>query len=320
MIMENNLDLLTKKLYAEGVEKARVEAEALLSGARAQAEKLVADAMQEAVEIRKRAEQDVAALAKKSETELEASTRMAVDAFDGIAVRIEREAFRAERHALVQLHVVADDRCLADDDPRAVVDGEIVADGGTRVDVDAGLRMRHLGDDARDERHVQPQQGVGDAVVADGAYGRVAKDDLTVALGSRVAVVGGHHVGLQLLPDVGQLFDERGGFAACHAFQAVVAGQRAVEAQPGLDLPDKQPLQPLHVDADVVEQGLLVDDGIAEIAGEQQRPGDAYHLAQGFDGRHGHVVALFVAEVFQLSYFRQLLYDMLHVHGCGINC
>lgn len=80
MIMENNLDLLTKKLYAEGVEKARVEAEALLSGARAQAEKLVADAMQEAAEIRKRAEQDAAALAKKSETELEASTRMAVDA------------------------------------------------------------------------------------------------------------------------------------------------------------------------------------------------------------------------------------------------
>lgn len=78
--MENNLDLLTKKLYAEGVEKARVEAEALLSGARAQAEKLVADAMQEAAEIRKRAEQDAAALAKKSETELEASTRMAVDA------------------------------------------------------------------------------------------------------------------------------------------------------------------------------------------------------------------------------------------------
>ena len=71
--MENNLDLLTKKLYAEGVEKARVEAEALLSGARAQAEKLVADAMQEAAEIRKRAEQDAAALAKKSETELEAS-------------------------------------------------------------------------------------------------------------------------------------------------------------------------------------------------------------------------------------------------------
>ena len=78
--MENNLDLLTKKLYAEGVEKARVEAEALLSGARAQAEKLVADAMQEAAEIRKRAEQDAAALAKKSETELEASARMAVDA------------------------------------------------------------------------------------------------------------------------------------------------------------------------------------------------------------------------------------------------
>lgn len=78
--MENNLDLLTKKLYAEGVEKARVEAEALLSGARAQAEKLVADAMQEAAEIRKRAEQDAAALAKKSETKLEASARMAVDA------------------------------------------------------------------------------------------------------------------------------------------------------------------------------------------------------------------------------------------------
>lgn len=103
--MENNLDLLTKKLYAEGVEKARVEAEALLSGARAQAEKLVADAMQEAAEIRKRAEQDAAALAKKSETELEASARMAVD-----ALKLEIAGLVAGRVAEGMARQVMEDR------------------------------------------------------------------------------------------------------------------------------------------------------------------------------------------------------------------
>ena len=245
--------------------------------------------------------------------------RVAVDALDGVARLVEREAFRAERNALVQFHVVADDRRLADDHPRAVVDGEVVADGGTRVYVDARLRMRHFGDDARDKRHLQPQQGVGDAVVADGADGRVAEDDLAVALGRRVAVVGRLHVGLQQPAEVGQLPDEGRGLVLRRAFQVGIAGQRVVKAQARLDLLGKQPLQPLHVDADVIQQGLLVDGRLAEVAGEQQRPRQAHHLAQGFHRGHGHAVALLVANILQLANLGQLLYDVLHIIKSTVN-
>src|SRR5690606_27213571 len=46
-----------------------------------------------------------------------------------------RQAERAQRDTLVELHVVADDAGRADDDPGAVVHEEAFADGGARVDV-----------------------------------------------------------------------------------------------------------------------------------------------------------------------------------------
>ena len=60
---------------------------------------------------------------------------------------------RAQRDALVQLHVVADDGRLADDHAGAVVDAEVLADSRPRRDVDARARMRQLAHDARDDRH-----------------------------------------------------------------------------------------------------------------------------------------------------------------------
>ena len=87
----------------------------------------------------------------------------------GVALLIlqaPRHAERAERHALVELHVVANDRGLADDYAGAMVDVEAAPDGGARVDVDAGQGVGVLGDDARDERHALQVQRVGDALVA----------------------------------------------------------------------------------------------------------------------------------------------------------
>ena len=47
--------------------------------------------------------------------------------------------------------MVADDAGGPDNHTRAMVDGEVAAYGGGRVDVDARLAMGHLGDDAWDE-------------------------------------------------------------------------------------------------------------------------------------------------------------------------
>lgn len=68
-------------------------------------------------------------------------------ALDGVALLVEREALGAESNALIQFYVLADDGRSADDDTRAVVDGEVFADGGCRVYVDAGLGVGHLGED-----------------------------------------------------------------------------------------------------------------------------------------------------------------------------
>ena len=58
----------------------------------------------------------------------------------------------AERDALVERDVVADDRRLADDHAHAVVDEEALADGGAGVDLDAGEEARDLGEPAREAR------------------------------------------------------------------------------------------------------------------------------------------------------------------------
>ena len=58
----------------------------------------------------------------------------------------------AERHALGQVAVVADDRRLADDDAHAVVDEEPLADLRAGVDLDAGEAPAEVRDQARGSR------------------------------------------------------------------------------------------------------------------------------------------------------------------------
>ena len=51
-------------------------------------------------------------------------------ALDGMPLVVEWEAAGTECDALVEFYIVADDTCGADDDTCAVVDGEVMADGG----------------------------------------------------------------------------------------------------------------------------------------------------------------------------------------------
>src|SRR5207245_10510760 len=70
-----------------------------------------------------------------------------------LARHAARQAERAERDALVELHVVPDRARLADHDARAVVDEERLADLGAGVDVDARVRVRVLRHDAGARGH-----------------------------------------------------------------------------------------------------------------------------------------------------------------------
>ncbi len=69
-----------------------------------------------------------------------------------VALLVVFEILRSEGDTLIESDMVANDTGLADDDTSAMVNGEIFADGGSRMDVDAGLGVSQLGDDAGDDR------------------------------------------------------------------------------------------------------------------------------------------------------------------------
>jgi hypothetical protein len=114
----------------------------------------------------------------------------------------------AQGDALVELHVVADDGRLADDDAGAVVDDHGVAQRRAGVDVDAGPLVRPFGQHARQERHAQFVEAVGDAVDGDGEEAGVGQDHLVDALGRGVAALDGRGVDHQLAVDLGQGLEE----------------------------------------------------------------------------------------------------------------
>lgn len=78
--MENKLDVLTKKLYEEGVEKANQEAEKIIARAKEDAAKLIAEAEAKANEVKANAEADAENLKKKAESEMALSARQAITA------------------------------------------------------------------------------------------------------------------------------------------------------------------------------------------------------------------------------------------------
>ena len=95
----------------------------------------------------------------------------------------------AQRHALIQDAVVADDRRFADDDAGAVVDEKPPPDLRPGVDFNIGLSDAALRDPPRQEKQVVHIAPVGAAIHAHGAKARVQKHDLQRAAGRGVAVL-----------------------------------------------------------------------------------------------------------------------------------
>ena len=62
-----------------------------------------------------------------------ADVGVALDSLHGVAVGVELKAFSSKGYSLVNFNSVADGGGLADNDAGAVVDKEILADGGTCV-------------------------------------------------------------------------------------------------------------------------------------------------------------------------------------------
>ena len=76
--MENKLQELTRKLYAEGLEKGRTEADALVADAKARAAKIVAEAQSQAAEILAQARSKAEDVEKNTLTEIALAGKQAV--------------------------------------------------------------------------------------------------------------------------------------------------------------------------------------------------------------------------------------------------
>ena len=81
--MESKLDILTKKLYDEGVVKAQEDAKQIISDAQQTANNTINSANQKASEILKRAHEDIDNLKQKAEAEMSLSARQALTALKG---------------------------------------------------------------------------------------------------------------------------------------------------------------------------------------------------------------------------------------------
>lgn len=102
---DNKLDLLTKKIYEEGIEKAQQDAKSILEKAQQDAQNIIDEANAKANAIVEKANNDAANLKQKTDAELGMSVKQAVASLkqqltnlisDKIAVDMTKSAFKDE--------------------------------------------------------------------------------------------------------------------------------------------------------------------------------------------------------------------------------
>ena len=91
------------------------------------------------------------------------------------------------------------------------------------MDINARDAVGMLGHDPGQHGHVEFEEAMGNPVHHDGVNPRIAEDDFVVALGGRIAVVGGLHVRCQDAANFGDGFKNLQGFDLA-GFVALAAG------------------------------------------------------------------------------------------------
>src|SRR5437764_3930517 len=83
----------------------------------------------------------------------------------------------AESDALIEHHIVTDFSSLTDHDAHAMVNEEAPADGGARMDFDAGEQAGDLRNESRQNRHTGLVEPVREAMHQYGVKSGIAEDD-----------------------------------------------------------------------------------------------------------------------------------------------
>ena len=224
-----------------------------------------------------------------------------------VAVLVVLETLRAQRHALIQRHMVADDRCLTDHHARTVVDREVLPYLRPWMDVDARLRVGQLRDDTGDDGNFQFMQPMGHTVMRHRIHHRIAEDHLTVVCGSRVGIEHRLDIGIQQALDLWQRVDKsccqpRGlliHLLLCADFLAVLAELQSVGY-----LLREQSHQFLHVHTDIIRTDGLVGLTLVEVVGEDDALHQPHNLLHLFHRRQWCLYSRHHACLF-LTDFRQ---------------
>lgn len=214
---------------------------------------------------------------------------MAGYSLNGVALFVKRKTFCPEGDTLVQLHVIADNACGADDHAGAVIYGEVMPDSGSRMDVDAGLGMCHFRDDARNKRYSKFKKFMGDTVIAQCFNDGITADDFAIGLCSRITVVSGLDVRGKDASESGQPADETGGKMARFLLVGTVRCRFLTvggETQSGLNLLAEQAEQPFDIYTDMICNRVGIDCRLSIKSGEKDSTAEFYDFMQNFSGRN----------------------------------
>jgi hypothetical protein len=154
----------------------------------------------------------------------------------------------------------------------AVIDEEAATDLRARMDVDARQRMRVLGDDARDDRQIEPVERVRETMVNDGSDAGIAEKNLIEALCRRVAVIGCTNIAVEDLQNAGEIIGKflHDGARRMFGIDQAVCGERSGKRQLTHDLGLEQFERLAERMADEVVHGAVTIGGdSAEAAGKQ---------------------------------------------------
>ncbi len=161
------------------------------------------------------------------------------------------------------------------------------------MDVYPRGRMGHFGDDARDERYVEPVQLVCDAVIGERGDAGIAEDRLPGALRGRVALVSRADVAGQHPADLRKALDETKRRLARLRFADNAVNRLllvARKAEPPVDLFGQQEKYPVDGGPEVVAHGTRLELGMAVETGEKNGAQKVHRFGQRIDRGHGDLV------------------------------
>ena len=109
----------------------------------------------------------------------------------------------ADSNTLIDLYMFSDDGRFTDNNAGSVVHEEILADGGARVNIDAGLGVGIFGHHSGDHGNFHQIQFMSQPAYRACHQTRIGKNDFILVICRRVSVIGGLNIRIYILADHG---------------------------------------------------------------------------------------------------------------------